>query len=66
MFGDQALSGTSGFNETSSFKPMSPYAASKIAALTLCMYYIGVLGVDIRSAISFNHESPFRNELFVT
>ena len=55
-----------GFNEASEFKPVSPYAVSKVAAFYLAKYYSKVHNIKICSAISFNHESPFRNELFVT
>lgn len=65
MFGDQPC-GTSGFTEASPFVPMSPYSASKIAAYYLAKYYSKVYNLKVCSAISFNHESPFRNELFVT
>jgi GDPmannose 4,6-dehydratase len=47
-------------------KPVSPYALSKLACFEICKYYKSVHKVDVRQAIAFNHESPFRNELFVT
>lgn len=45
---------------------MSPYALSKLSCYHICKYYRATFNLDIRQAISFNHESPFRNELFVT
>ena len=45
---------------------MSPYALSKLACYEMGKYYRSVYKLDVRQAISFNHESPFRNELFVT
>ena len=39
-------------------EPCSPYAISK--------YYTSTYGLMIVQAISFNHESPFRHEMFVT
>ena len=47
-------------------KPVSPYALSKLACLQISRYYRSVHKLDVRQAIAFNHESPFRNELFVT
>ena len=45
---------------------MSPYAVSKVSAYHICSYYKRVYGLKICTAISFNHESPMRNQLFVT
>ena len=53
-------------NENSEMKPVSPYALSKLACYEMSKYYRRVYALDIRQAISFNHESPLRNELFVT
>ena len=66
MFGDQNLKECKSFNEKSEFVPMSPYAASKVSAYYIGGYYNRVYGIKFCTAISFNHESPFRNELFVT
>jgi GDPmannose 4,6-dehydratase len=52
--------------EESNMEPVSPYALSKLACYHICKYYRASFNLDIRQAISFNHESPFRNELFVT
>ena len=65
MFGDHAK-GVDKFHEESEFKPMSPYAVSKVSAYHICSYYKRVYGLKICTAISFNHESPMRNQLFVT
>jgi len=53
-------------NEESIMDPVSPYALSKLTCYHICQYYRISFNLDIRQAISFNHESPFRNELFVT
>ena len=53
-------------NEESKMEPVSPYALSKLACYQICKYYRTSIQIDIRQAIAFNHESPFRNELFVT
>jgi GDPmannose 4,6-dehydratase len=53
-------------SEESKMEPVSPYALSKLACFHICKYYRATFNLDIRQAISFNHESPFRNELFVT
>ena len=54
------------FDENSDFKPMSPYAVSKVSAFYICSYFKRVYGLKICTALSFNHESPMRNQLFVT
>ena len=38
MFGDHAK-GVDKFHEKSEFKPMSPYAVSKVSAYHICSYY---------------------------
>lgn len=52
-------------NEETPFKPMSPYAISKVAA-----HWAGVNaraeGIWVSNGILFNHESPIRGENFVT
>jgi GDPmannose 4,6-dehydratase len=45
---------------------MSPYAVSKIAAYYYCQFYRKVHGMFICTGTTFNHESPFRHEMFVT
>jgi len=59
-------SGAVKFSESSSFKPMSPYAVSKVSAYYTCDYYQRVYNLNICTAISFNHESPLRHPFFVT
>ena len=53
-------------NEKSEFRPVSPYAVSKVADYHICSYFKRVYGLKICTAISFNHESPMRNQMFVT
>ena len=67
MYGDHNLdSATRSFNENSEFRPMSPYAVSKVAGFHICSYFARVYNLQVATAISFNHESPLRGEQFVT
>ena len=61
MFGssNQALS------ETSAFKPLSPYAISKLAAHQMSNNYRNTHGIWISCGILFNHESELRPNTFV-
>ena len=43
MYGDH--SAETSFNEQSEFRPMSPYAVSKVAAFHACSFYARVYGV---------------------
>ena len=53
-------------NETSPFRPRSPYAASKLMAYWSTVNYREAYGVHATNGILFNHESPRRGETFVT
>lgn len=53
-------------NETTPFRPCSPYAVSKAAAHSVCCTYRESYGMYICNGILFNHESPRRGEGFVT
>ena len=44
----------------------SPYAASKYQSLILAKMYKEIYGINVITGIFFNHESPLRNENFVT
>mmetsp|Transcript_23273 Transcript_23273/g.31074 ORF Transcript_23273/g.31074 Transcript_23273/m.31074 type:complete len:201 (-) Transcript_23273:548-1150(-) len=66
MYGSHEGKSDGCFTESSEFRPMSPYAVSKVAAYHTCSYFFRVHGVQIATAISFNHESPLRSEQFVT
>ena len=53
-------------NETSSFKPKSPYAVAKLYAHWMVENYREAHGIFAVSGILFNHESPRRGETFLT
>ncbi len=63
MFGDTAKQPA---DETTTFQPHSPYAIAKAAAHWLIESYRKGYGLYACSGILFNHESPLRNERFVT
>jgi len=53
-------------NETSDFKPRSPYGASKVFAHHMTVNYRDAYNVFACCGILFNHESPLRGLEFVT
>jgi GDPmannose 4,6-dehydratase len=53
-------------NESSFFKPQSPYAAAKLMAYWATVNYREAYGLHATNGILFNHESPRRGETFVT
>lgn len=53
-------------NEESEFRPQSPYGCAKAFAFILTRYYRDVFGLFASTAIFYNHESPRRNEEYVT
>jgi GDPmannose 4,6-dehydratase len=53
-------------NETTAFRPRSPYAVAKAAAYWEVANYREAYGLFACSGILFNHESPLRPERFVT
>lgn len=53
-------------NETTPFRPRSPYAVAKAAAFWEVANYRDSYGIYAASGILFNHESPLRPERFVT
>lgn len=53
-------------NETTPFRPRSPYAVGKVAAYHMCVNYREAYNMWIANGILFNHESPRRGETFVT
>jgi GDPmannose 4,6-dehydratase len=63
MFGDPAASPQ---DETTPFRPRSPYAAAKLFAHTMVDAYRARHNVFACSAILYNHESPRRGPAFVT
>jgi GDPmannose 4,6-dehydratase len=62
-FGD---TGTLAVNESSLFRPESPYAVAKAAATFQVSVYRKAYGLYACTGILFNHESPLRPEHFVT
>ncbi len=53
-------------DETTAFKPRSPYGCAKVFAHQLCQNYRDAYGLHISCGILFNHESPRRGIPFVT
>ncbi len=53
-------------NETTPFRPRSPYAISKLYAYWMTVNYREAYGMFAVNGILFNHESPRRGETFVT
>lgn len=53
-------------DETTPFRPRSPYAAAKAAAFWEVANYREAYGLFACSGILYNHESPLRPERFVT
>ena len=62
-FGD---TGGAPANETTPFRPRSPYAVAKAAAFWEVANYRDSYSIYAASGILFNHESPLRPERFVT
>ena len=53
-------------NETTPFYPRSPYAVAKLYAYWMTVNYRESYGMHASNGILFNHESPIREETFVT
>ncbi|HLZ83627.1 MAG TPA: GDP-mannose 4,6-dehydratase [Caulobacteraceae bacterium] len=53
-------------NETTPFRPRSPYGAAKLYAYWMVVNYREAWGLHASNGIMFNHESPVRGETFVT
>lgn len=58
--------GDTAANETTPFRPRSPYAVAKSTAFWEVANYREAYGIFACSGILFNHESPLRPERFVT
>jgi GDPmannose 4,6-dehydratase len=58
--------GNAAADETTAFRPRSPYATSKAAAFWQVANYREAYGMFACSGILFNHESPLRPTRFVT
>lgn len=63
MFGNK---GNPPFDENSPFNPISPYAVSKVAAYYLIKIHREKFKTFACTGILFNHESPKREEKYVT
>ncbi len=57
---------TSPQDETTPFRPRSPYAAAKLYAHWMVVNHREAYGLHASNGILFNHESPLRGETFVT
>jgi len=55
-----------GADESTPFRPKSPYAVAKAAAFWMTANYREAYGMRVCSGILFNHESPLRPTRFVT
>ena len=53
-------------NESTPFRPRSPYAAAKLYAYWIAVNYREAYGMHASNGILFNHEGPTRGETFVT
>ncbi len=53
-------------NEETPFRPVSPYAVSKLYAYWIVRSYREAYGMHASNGILYNHESPRRGESFVT
>ncbi len=62
-FGD---TGASAADETTPFRPRSPYAVAKATAHWAVVNYREAYGVHASNGLLFNHESPLRPDRFVT
>lgn len=62
-FGD---TGAAAADERTPFRPQSPYAVAKAASFWQTSNYRDAYGLFACSGILFNHESPLRDERFVT
>ena len=63
IFGD---TGGAAANESTAFRPRSPYGVAKAAAVSLVTNYRESYGLFACSGLLFNHESPLRPERFFT
>jgi GDPmannose 4,6-dehydratase len=63
IFGD---TGEDAADESTAFRPKSPYGVAKAAAVSLVTNYRESYGLFACSGLLFNHESPLRPERFVT
>jgi len=53
-------------NENSEFNPATPYAIAKLSAYFFIKYYRNNFNLFASNGFFFNHESPLRNDNFVT
>ncbi len=53
-------------NESTAFRPVSPYGVAKAFATRMVQVYRETYGLYACNAICYNHESPRRGQSFVT
>ena len=63
LFGNAA---TAPQDETTPFRPCSPYGVAKLYAYWITVSYREAYGIHASNGILFNHEGPTRGETFVT
>lgn len=64
IYGNSSINGQQ--DESTPFKPRSPYAIAKLYAFWMTVNYRESYGIFACNGILFNHESPLRGEEFVT
>ena len=64
LFG--GIPGTEPQSESTPFYPKSPYGVAKLYAYWICVNYRESYNLFATNGILFNHESPRREEAFVT
>ena len=53
-------------DENTPMQPISPYAITKAAGLSICRYYREMRGLFVAGGILYNHESPLRGQQFIS
>lgn len=67
MFGGTHNANENGkLDENTVLDPMSPYACAKVFAHHCCRLYRKAYNMHVSTMIGFNHESEFREDMFVT
>ena len=66
MYGNNPNMPKTGFTEEHEFMPITPYASSKVFAYNLVASYRHEYNLHGSSGILFNHESPLRDDSYLT